>query len=57
MALRDPELEDVADKQYRYYLEENEKLVTAVADMIGFDYSLPIPVSPASSPRSWTAWR
>jgi AcrR family transcriptional regulator len=44
MALRDPEMEDVADKQYRYYLEENEKLVTAVADMIGFDYSLPIPV-------------
>lgn len=44
MALRDPEMEDVADRQYRYYLEENEKLVTAVADMIGFDYSLPIPV-------------
>ena len=44
MALRDPEMEDVADKQYRYYLEENEKLVRAVADMIGFDYSLPIPV-------------
>jgi AcrR family transcriptional regulator len=42
--LRDPEMRDVADRQYRYYLDENEKLVRAVAEMIGFDYSLPIPV-------------
>jgi AcrR family transcriptional regulator len=44
MALREPEMEEVAGRQYRYYLEENEKLVTAVAEMIGFDYSLPLPV-------------
>ena len=44
MALREPEMEDVADRQYRYYLDENEKLVTFVAELIGFDYSVPIPV-------------
>ena len=43
-ALREAELIEVADRQYRFYLDENEKLVTAVAEMIGFDYSVPIPV-------------
>lgn len=43
-ALRDPELEEVAKQQYDYYLEENEQLLEAVADLIGFDYTEPVPV-------------
>jgi AcrR family transcriptional regulator len=43
-ALRDAELEDVAKQQYDYYLEENEKLVSAVADIMGFEFTAPIPV-------------
>ena len=43
-ALRDPELEDVAKRQYDYYLEENEKLVAAVAELVGVEFDDPIPV-------------
>ena len=43
-ALRDEELIEVADRQYHYYLEENEQLLQAVADLMGFDYVVPVPV-------------
>ena len=43
-ALRDPELEEVAKRQYDYYLEENEKLVAAVAELVGVEFTDPIPV-------------
>ena len=43
-ALRDPELEEVAKRQYDYYLDENEKLLVAVAELMGFEFTEPIPV-------------
>ena len=43
-ALRDPELEEVAKRQYDYYLEENEKLLAAVADLLGLEFTAPVPV-------------
>jgi len=43
-ALRDSELEDVAKRQYDYYLSENEKLLGAVADLMGFEFTDPVPV-------------
>jgi AcrR family transcriptional regulator len=43
-ALREPELEEVAKRQYDYYLSENEKLLSAVAELMGFEFTDPIPV-------------
>ncbi len=43
-ALRDEELEDVAKRQYDYYLEENEKLLVAVTDLLGVRFTEPVPV-------------
>jgi hypothetical protein len=43
-ALRDSELEEVAKRQYDYYLEENEKLLDAVAELMGFEFTAPVPV-------------
>ena len=43
-ALRDAELEEVAKRQYDYYLEENEKLLVAVAELMGFEFTDPVPV-------------
>lgn len=43
-ALRDEELEEVARRQYDYYLGENEKLIAAVADLMDFDYVEPLSV-------------
>jgi AcrR family transcriptional regulator len=43
-ALRDHELEDVARRQYDYYLEENEKLLLAAADLFGFQFTEPVSV-------------
>ena len=43
-ALRDEELEDVAKRQYDYYLEENEQLLVAVAEVMGFEFTEPIPI-------------
>jgi AcrR family transcriptional regulator len=43
-ALRDTELEDVAKLQYDYYLAENEKLLSAVAELMGFEFTEPLPV-------------
>jgi AcrR family transcriptional regulator len=43
-ALRDPELEDVARRQYDYYLKENEQLLLAAAELFGFEFSEPVAV-------------
>ena len=43
-ALRDEELVEVAHRQYDYYLDENEKLFTAAADLVGIEYTVPLPV-------------
>ena len=43
-ALRDEELLDVAKRQYDYYLDENEKLLAAVAELRGFEFADPVPV-------------
>jgi AcrR family transcriptional regulator len=43
-ALRDDDLEDVAKQQYDYYLEENEKLLHAVGDLLGMEFTEPLPV-------------
>lgn len=37
-ALRDPELEEAARRQYEYYLEENRLLLEAVAELLGIEY-------------------
>jgi AcrR family transcriptional regulator len=45
MALRGgAELGDAAKRQYEYYLEENEKLMTAVAGLVGLEFVEPVPV-------------
>ena len=38
-ALREPELEDVARRQYDYYLKENEQLLQAAAELFGFEFT------------------
>jgi AcrR family transcriptional regulator len=43
-ALRDAELEEVAKRQYDYYLEQNGLLLEAAAELLGIDYGEPIPV-------------
>ena len=43
-ALRDRELEEVAHRQYDYYLQQNEALLLAVADLLGLEYVEPLPV-------------
>ena len=43
-ALRDPELEDVARRQYDYYLKENEQLLLAAADVFGLQFTEPVSV-------------
>jgi len=43
-ALRDPELEDVARRQYDYYLKENEELLLAAAEYFGFEFIEPVEV-------------
>lgn len=43
-ALRDPELEDVARRQYDYYLKENEELLLAAAEYFGFEFIEPVAV-------------
>lgn len=41
-ALRDPELGDVAARQYGYYLEENRKLLERAAEFLGVEFTEPI---------------
>ncbi|HET6562973.1 MAG TPA: TetR/AcrR family transcriptional regulator [Marmoricola sp.] len=43
-ALRDEELLEVGKRQYDYYLEENAALLEAVAELMGFEYTEPLPV-------------
>lgn len=43
-ALRDPELEDVAKRQYDYYLEELEALISAAAELMDVEFTEPLPV-------------
>jgi AcrR family transcriptional regulator len=43
-ALRDPELGDVARRQYGYYLKENEQLLLAAAELFGFEFTEPVAV-------------
>lgn len=43
-ALRDRRLGDVAKRQYDYYLEENEKLLEAVGELLGMEFTEPLPV-------------
>jgi AcrR family transcriptional regulator len=43
-ALRAPELEEVAARQYAYYLGENRKLIEAAADLLDVDYVEPVEV-------------
>jgi AcrR family transcriptional regulator len=43
-ALRAPELEEVAARQYAYYLGENQKLIEAAADLLDVDYVEPVEV-------------
>lgn len=43
-ALRDEELVGVAKEQYDYYLQENENLMVAVAELMGFEFTAPINV-------------
>jgi len=43
-ALRDPELESVAKEQYDYYLEDNEQLLTAGAELLHLDVLGELPV-------------
>jgi AcrR family transcriptional regulator len=43
-AIRDEELTDVAKRQYDYYLDQNAALLEAVAELMGFEYTEPLPV-------------
>ena len=43
-ALRDEELEDLAKQQYDYYLEQNEQLLAAGAELLGVEFLEPLPV-------------
>jgi AcrR family transcriptional regulator len=43
-AIREEELTDVAKRQYGYYLDQNAALLEAVAELMGFEYTEPLPV-------------
>jgi len=43
-ALRDPELESVAKEQYDYYLEDNQQLLEAGAELLGLEVLEDMPV-------------
>lgn len=43
-ALRDPDLREVAARQYAYYLTENERLLEAAGDLLALEYVDPVPV-------------
>lgn len=44
-ALRDPELEVAAARQYEYYLGQNRLLIEAAADLHGFDFLVDLEVA------------
>ena len=43
-ALRDDELHDVAKRQYDYYLEQNAALLEALGELLGLEFTAPLPV-------------
>ena len=43
-ALRDPDLREGARRQFDYYLSENEKLLTAAAELLDVEYAVPVKV-------------
>jgi AcrR family transcriptional regulator len=43
-ALRDEELLEVAKRQYEYYLEENAALLGALGEVLGMEFTEPLPV-------------
>ena len=43
-ALRDPELGEVGRRQFDYYLEQNEVLLVAAAELLQVEYVHPVPV-------------
>jgi AcrR family transcriptional regulator len=43
-ALRDDELHDVAQRQYDYYLEQNAALLEALGELLGLEFTEPLPV-------------
>ena len=43
-ALRDEELLDVAKRQYEYYLEQNAALLEALGELLGLEFTEPLPV-------------
>jgi AcrR family transcriptional regulator len=43
-ALRDEELVDVAKRQYEYYLEQNAALLEALGEVLGLEFTEPLPV-------------
>jgi AcrR family transcriptional regulator len=43
-ALRDEELLEVAKRQYEYYLEQNAALLEALGEVLGLEFTEPLPV-------------
>ena len=43
-ALRDEELLEVAKRQYEYYLEQNAALLEALGELLGLEFTEPLPV-------------
>jgi AcrR family transcriptional regulator len=43
-ALRDEELLDVAKRQYEYYLEQNAALLEALGELLGLEFTAPLPI-------------
>ena len=43
-SLREQGLEGAAKRQYDYYLEQNERLLAAFAELMGFEFVEPLPV-------------
>ncbi len=43
-ALREEELLDVAKRQYDYYLEQNAALLEALGELLGLEFTEPLPV-------------
>jgi AcrR family transcriptional regulator len=43
-ALRDIQLEELGKAQYDYYLEQNEALLSAGAELVGVEFTQPLPV-------------
>jgi AcrR family transcriptional regulator len=44
VGLRDPELGDVAKRQYDYYLSDNKAMILALAEFLGIEFTMPVDV-------------